>query len=119
MSLTKEEKNKEAISTFLAYNNISPQSAMGYNKFETTYYVGKNRIFREETPIVFNILGENDINVLLPEINGIEFEAELKSSEQSFHFNEEDETLTIMSDDSTKHNESYTIVISSIYLDFK
>ena len=118
MSFTKEEKNKEEVSAFLANNSISPQNAMGYNKFETTYYVGNSRIFREETPIIFNIVNASDIHVLLPEINGIEFESELNIREQNFHFNEEDETLTIMSDDSTKHNESYRIVISSIYLDF-
>ena len=118
MSFTKEEKNKEEMSAFLAYNSIDPQSAMGYNKFETTYYVGENRIFREETPIIFNILGRSDIDVLLPEINAIEFETELKIAEQNFHFNEEDETLSIFSDESTKHNEGYKIVISSVYLDF-
>ncbi|MDQ7043332.1 MAG: hypothetical protein Q9M34_07340 [Sulfurimonas sp.] len=118
MPLTKEQKNKEQISTFLAYNNISPEGAMGFNKFEIAYHVGENRLFREETPVIFNILGTSEINMLLPEINDIEFETQAKISQHDFHFNDDDETLTITSNESTKHNEEYKIVIHSLYLDF-
>ena len=118
MALTKEQKNKEEISIFLQFNNIDPKNAMGYNKFETTYYVGEKRMFREEMPIIFNIFGNSDINVVLPEINDIEFETALKTSEQDFHFDEEYETLIITSKESLKHNQEYKIVVSSIYLDF-
>ena len=118
MSLTKEQKNKDEITTFLNYNNIDINNAMGYNKFETTYYVGNTRMFREEMPVIFNIVGTNDVNMLLPEINDIEFETEFKITEEVFHFDEDYETLIITSPNSTKHNEDYKIVISSIYLDF-
>lgn len=118
MQLTKEEINKNAVTTFLAYNNIEPNNAMAYNKFETAYYVDESRIFREETSVIFNIIKESDIDIILPEINNIEFKTTFKTTEQNFHFNEEGETLTITTDESTKHNQKYKIILSSIYLDF-
>ncbi|MDF1875550.1 hypothetical protein JHD48_07370 [Sulfurimonas sp. SAG-AH-194-I05] len=117
MARTKEEKNKEAINTFLKYNNIEPHKAMGYNTFETAYYVGSIRKFLEETPVGFNIVGTHNSNVSLHEINNIEFETELKITEQDFHFDEDHETLIITGSNSQKHNETYKIVISSIYID--
>lgn len=119
MALTKEEKNKEEINTFLKYNDIDPNNAMGFNnKFETRYYVGDSRKFAEETTIGFNIVGTSDINVSFYDINAIEYETEFKISEQIFNYDEEYETLTIIGNNSKKHNEEYKIVISSIYLDF-
>lgn len=118
MPLTKEQKNKDAIEIFLQFNNIESKNAMGYNKFETTYYVGGERIFREKMPVIFNILDTSDVNVFLPEVNDIEFEMSHTITKQNFHFDEEYETLTITGEDTTKHNQEYKIVISSIYLDF-
>ncbi|WP_373030340.1 hypothetical protein [Sulfurovum sp.] len=118
MALTKEERNREEINTFLKNNDISPNTAMGYdNKFETRYYVGDNRKFAEETRIGFNIIGTSDIHVNLHEINDIEFETAFKITEQMFSYDEDNETLTITGDASNKHNEAYKIIISSIYLD--
>jgi len=118
MAPTKEEKNKEEILTFLKYNDIDPNTAMGYdNKFETRYYVGDSRKFAEETRIGFNIVGTSDINVVFHEINDIEFETEFKITEQTFTYDEVHETLTIIGNESKKHNEAYKIIISSIYLD--
>ncbi len=117
MSLTKEEINKEAISTFLAWNAITPETAMGFHKFEVAYHVGDERIFREMTPVIFNIHTPCDIHVVLPEINDIEFETQLKMTEQNFHFDDDNETLVITGDESTKHNQSYKILIHSLYLD--
>jgi len=104
MSLTKEEQNKEAISTFLAYNGITPETAMGYHKFEVAYHVGESRLFREMTPVIFHIDRPSSINVILPEINDIEFETQLKITEQDFHFDDDNETLVITGDNSEKHN---------------
>jgi len=119
MGLTKEEKNKDAILTFLKNNDINPNDAMGYNnKFETRYYVGDSRRFAEETRIGFNIVDTSDINVSLHEINDIEYETGFKVSEQMFNYDEDNETLTIIGNASKKHNEAYKIVINSIYLDF-
>lgn len=118
MALTKEEKNKDAINTFMKYNDIDPNNAMGYNnKFETRYYVGESRKFAEEATIGFNVVTASDINVSLYDINDIEYETEFKITEQTFIFDEEYETLTIVGNDSKKHNKEYKIVISSIYLD--
>jgi len=117
MSLTKEEIKKEAISTFLAWNAITPETAMGFHKFEVAYHVGDERIFREMTPVIFNIHTPCDIHVVLPEINDIEFETQLKMTEQNFHFDDDNETLVITGDQSTKHNQSYKILIHSLYLD--
>lgn len=117
MSLTKEEINKEAISTFLAWNAITPETAMGFHKFEVAYHVGDERIFREMTPVIFNIHTPCDIHVVLPEINDIEFETQLKMTEQNFHFDDDNETLVISDDESTKHNQNYKILIHSLYLD--
>lgn len=117
MSRTKEEINKEAISTFLAWNAITPETAMGFHKFEVAYHVGDERIFREMTPVIFNINTPCDIHVVLPEINDIEFETQLKMTEQNFHFDDDNETLVITGDQSTKHNQSYKILIHSLYLD--
>jgi len=117
MSLTKEEKNKEAISTFLAYNGITPETAMGYHKFETAYHVGENRIFREMTPVIFHIHTPSPVNVILPEINDIEFETQFKISQEDFHFDDDNETLVITSEKSDKHNEGYKILVHSLYLD--
>jgi len=117
MSLTKEEINKEAISTFLAWNAITPETAMGFNKFEVAYHVGNDRIFREMTPVIFQIHTPTDINVLLPEINDIEFETQLKMTQQTFHFDDDNETLVITGDTSDKHNQNYKILVHSLYLD--
>ena len=118
MELTKEEKNREAINSFLKNNDINPNTAMGYdNKFETRYYVGDSRKFAEETRIGFNIVGTSDINVTFYEINDIEFETAFKITEQMFSYDEVNETLTITGDTSKKHNGVYKIIISSIYLD--
>ena len=118
MALTKEEKNKNEINTFLKHNGIDPHNATGYNnKFETRYYVGDSRKFAEEATIGFNAVGTSDINVSLHDINDIEFETEFKITEQTFNFDEEYETLTIIGNDSKKHNGEYKVVISSIYLD--
>ena len=118
MALTKEDKNKEEINSFLKNNDIDPNTAMGYdNKFETRYYVGDSRKFAEETRIGFNIVGTSDINVSFHEINDIEFETTFKITEQMFNYDENNETLTITGSNSNKHNEAYKIVINSIYLD--
>lgn len=117
MDYRKEEKNKEAIITFLAYNGIAPETAMGYHKFETAYHVGDTRIFREMTPVIFQIHTPSDINVVLPEINDIEFETQLKISQQIFHFDDDNETLVITGDESKKHSQRYKILIHSLYLD--
>lgn len=117
MPHTKEQLNKEAISTFLAYNGITPETAMGYHKFEVAYHVGGSRIFREMTPVIFQIHTPSDINVVLPEINDIEFETQLKISQQDFHFDDDNETLVITGDTSDKHNQNYKILIHSLYLD--
>jgi len=114
---TKEQKNKEAINTFLAYNGITPETAMGYHKFETAYHVGSKRIFREMTPIIFNIHMPSDINVLLPEINDIEFETQFKIAHHDFQFDDDNETLVITGDTSKKHNQNYKILVHSLYLD--
>lgn len=118
MPNTKEQMNKNEINKFLQNNAIDPQKAMGYNKFETAYHVGDNRLFREETPIIINIVNTSDINVFIPEINDIEFETTFKTTEQDFKYDEDHETLTIIGNESQKHNENYKIVISSIYLEF-
>ena len=118
MALTKEEKNRDEIHTFLKNNDIDPNNAMGYNnKFGTAYYVGDSRKFAEETRIGFNIVGTSDINVSLHEINDIEYETAFKITEQMFNYDENNETLTIIGNNSKKHNEEYKIVINSIYLD--
>ncbi len=117
MSQTKEEINKEAISTFLAWNAITPETAMGYHKFEVAYHVGESRIFREMTPVIFHIDRPSNINVILPEINDIEFETQLKISQQNFHFDDDNETLVITGDTSEKHEHNYKILIHSLYLD--
>ncbi|MEN8304400.1 MAG: hypothetical protein ABFQ64_10040 [Campylobacterota bacterium] len=119
MALTKEDKNRDEISNFLKNNNIDPQEAMSFdNKFSTSYYVGESRKFAEETRIGFNIVGTNEINVSFYEINDIEFETTFKISQQTFSYDEENETLTITGNNSSKHNGEYKIVINSIYLDF-
>ncbi|QOP43553.1 hypothetical protein FJR45_06140 [Sulfurimonas sediminis] len=87
-------------------------------KFETAYHVGESRKFYEATTVGFNVLDTTATNVLLVDINSIEFETEFKITEQSFHYNDTNETLTISSSESEKHNEAYKIVINSIYLDF-
>ena len=118
MPLTQEEKNRDAIQTFLKNNDIDPNDAMGHNnKFETRYFVGDSRKFAEETRIGFNIIGTSDINVSLHEINDIEYETAFKTTEQMFHYDEGNETLTIIGNNPKKHNEEYKIVINSIYLD--
>jgi len=117
MSATKEEKNKEAISTFLAWNAITPETAMGYHKFETAYHVGQERIFREMTPVIFHIDRPSPVNVIIPEINDIEFETQLSITKQDFFFDDDNETLVITSETSDKHNQSYKILIHSLYLD--
>jgi len=117
MSQTKEEINKEAISTFLAWNAITPETAMGYHKFEVAYHVGDDRKFREMTPVIFHIDKPSSLNVILPEINDIEFETEFKITEQTFGFDDDNETLVITGDRSTKHKENYKILIHSLYLD--
>jgi Txe/YoeB family toxin of Txe-Axe toxin-antitoxin module len=118
MALTKEEKNIEAIKSFLKNNDIDPYTVMGHgNKLETRYYVGDSRRFAEETRIGFNIVGTSDINVIFYEINDIEFETAFKITEQMFSYDEDNETLIITGDTSKKHNEAYKIIISSIYLD--
>ena len=72
MSLTQEQKNKDAIQTFLDNNGINTDDAKSFkNKFETFYYVGDSRKFAEPTRIGFNIVGASDINVSLHEINDI------------------------------------------------
>ncbi|MDA7817324.1 hypothetical protein N9A28_03980 [Sulfurimonas sp.] len=110
-------KNKNAIQTFLEYNGIDPETAMGQdNQLETRYFVGESRKFSDVTRIGFNIIGTNDINVYMYEINHIEFETEFKVTEQTFVFDEEFDTLTITGDNSSKHG-AYKIIISSIYLD--
>lgn len=91
---------------------------MGYNnKFGTAYYIDGTRNFSEETPIGFDIVSTSNINVSLHDINDIEFETTFKTTEQIFNFDEVHETLTIIGNDSKKHNGEYRIVISSIYLD--
>ena len=118
MPLTKEEKNRDAIHSFLKNNDIDPNDAMGFNnKFETRYFVGDSRKFDEETRIGFNIVGVSGINVSLHEINDIEFETAFTIADQIFIYDEDLETLTISGDNSKKHNESYKVVINSIYLD--
>lgn len=118
MAITKEEKNKEAINSFLKNNNIDPYTATGHGtKLETRYYVGDSRKFAEETRIGFNIIGTSDINVTFYEINDIEFETAFKVTEQMFSYDEVNETLIITGDNSKKHNGAYKIIISSIYLD--
>ncbi|MDF1876308.1 hypothetical protein JHD47_00575 [Sulfurimonas sp. SAG-AH-194-L11] len=117
MSLTKEEVNKEAISTFLAWNAITPETAMGFNKFEVAYHVGDSRVFREMTPVIFHIHTPSAINVILPEINDIEFETQFKLSQEDFHFDDDNETLVITSYKSEKHDQNYKILIHSLYLD--
>ncbi len=118
MALTKEEKNRGEISNFLKNNDIDPNTAMGFdNKFQTEYYVGERRKFAEETRIGFNIIGASDTNISLHEINYIEFETTFKIAEQTFHYDETRETLTITGNDSDKHNGEYKIVIHSIYPD--
>jgi len=119
MPLTKEEKNRDEINSFLQNNDIEPQNAMSFdNKFGTAYYVGESRKFAEETRIGFNIVGTSDVNVTLYEINDIEFETGFKVSEEEFSYNDSNETLTIIGNSAKKHNEEYKIVINSIYLDF-
>lgn len=119
MALTKEQKNKEEIHTFLENNGIDPNEAMGYNnKFATAYYVGDSKKFSEETRIGFNIVGTSDINVSLHEINDIEYETAFKITEQTFSYDEDHETLSIIGNNSKKHDGEYKIVINSIYLDF-
>lgn len=119
MPSTQEQKNQEAIHAFLQNNSISPDDIMNFTKrFETAYYVGQSRKFYEETTVGFNALDANTVNVLLVDINGIEFETELKVTDQTFHYDDSNETLTISSENSQKHNEEYKIVINSLYLDF-
>lgn len=111
MSLTKNELNKEAVMTFLHFNNIEPNNAMAYNKFETAYYEGEHRIFREQTAVIFNTLKSNDMDVILPEVNSVEFQTVFKTAEEDFYFDDDNDTLSIT-------NEEYKVVISSAYLDF-
>lgn len=119
MSLTNEKKNKEEIITFLKHNNIDPDNATGYNNnFDTAYYVGDKRKFREDTPVGFSTDDASYSNVSLHDINSIEFETTFKASEQEFKFDEEYETLTITGNNSSIHGSDYKIVIGSIYLDF-
>ncbi len=119
MALTKEEKNKEEINTFLKNNDIDPNNAMGYdNKFEIRYYIDDSRRFSEETRIGFNTLASSYINVSLYEINDIEYETQFKITEQTFSFDDVHETLTIVGTGSKKHSGEYKVVISSIYLDY-
>lgn len=119
MALTKEQKNKDEINTFLKNNDIDPNNAMGYNnKFGTAYYVGDSKKFAEEATVGFSLDDASNINVSLHDINDIEFETGFKVSEQVFSYNEDNETLTIIGNNSKKHNGEYKIVINSIYLDF-
>lgn len=119
MAVTKEEKNREEIEAFLKNNEIDPNHAMGFeNKFETRYYVGESRKFAEETRIGFNIVGTRDINVSLHEINDIEFQTRFQITQQTFHYDDATETLTIVGQDSKNHDQEYKVVISSIYLEF-
>ena len=118
MARTKEEENREEINAFLKHNDIDPHTSIGSGtKLETRYYVGDSRKFAEETRIGFNTVGTSDISVIFYEINDIEFETAFKITEQMFSYDEDNETLTITSDTSKKHNEAYKIIISSIYLD--
>ena len=118
MALTKEQKNKDEINSFLKNNDIDPQNATGYNnKFGTAYYVGGSRKFAEEATIGFSIDDASNSNVSLHDINDIEFETGFKVTEQIFNYDETNETLTIIGNNSKKHNEEYKIVINSIYLD--
>lgn len=118
MALTKEEKNRDEIHTFLKNNDIDLNDAMGFkNKFETAYYVGDSRKFSEETRIGFNIVGTSDINVSLHEINDIEYETAFKITDQMFNYDDSNETLSIIGNNSKKHNEAYKVIINSIYLD--
>ena len=113
-----EQKNIDAIHAFLANNNIDQNSLNGYNcKLTIFYYVGESRKFAEETRLVFNILGDKTIVISLNEINYIEFETEFKTTENIFTYDEDSETLTIIGNNSNKHNQDYKIVINSIYLD--
>ncbi len=119
MSSTTEQANKEAIIAFLQNNNISSDNVMDFSqKFETAYHVGESRKFYEATTVGFNVLDMAATNVLLVDINSIEFETEFKITDQSFYYDDTNETLTISSTESEKHNEAYKIVINSIYLDF-
>lgn len=112
MQPTKEQKNKDEIITFLNHNAIPLQNARGYNKFEIAYFIGEKREFLEKTPVIFNIIDEDDINIHLTEINDIVFKTVFKASEQNFKFDEDFETLSVTNDD------GYKVVISSIYLDY-
>jgi len=119
MSGSKKQSNKEEIISFLQNNNISQENVFDFSKkFEVAYYVGESRKFYEETTVGFNVIDENATNVLLVDINSIEFETELKITDQSFHYDETNETLTISGTESDKHKEVYKIVINSLYLDF-
>ncbi len=119
MELSKEEQNKEAISTFLKYNGIDPNDAIGSTKFETRYFIGESRKFAEETRISFNITGTSNVNVSLFEINDIEYETAFNIKEHTFAYDDDFDTLSITGNDSPKHNEAYKVVINSIYLDFQ
>ena len=119
MELTKEEKNKEAISTFLEYNGIDASHAVGSTKFETRYFIGEERKLAEETRISFNITGTSDVNVSFFEINDIEYETAFNIKEHTFTYDDDFDTLTITGAKSPKHNEAYKVVINSIYLDFQ
>jgi len=119
MSDTLELKNQAAIKAFLQNNDISFDDVMNFTKrFETAYYVGDSRKFYEETTVGFNVLDTNTVNALLVDINGIEFETEFRVKEQTFEYDDTNETLTIQGKDSQKHNEEYKIVINSQFLDF-
>jgi hypothetical protein len=119
MQATQEEMNKEAILAFLTNNDISPDDVMNFsNRFETAYYVGENRKFYEETTVGFNAQDNNAVNLLLVDINGIEFETAFKITEQIFTYDDESETLTVLAQNPEKHNEPCKIVINSRYLDF-
>ena len=119
MNSSKKESNKEEIISFLQNNGISQESVFDFSKkFEVAYYVGDKRKFYEETTVGFNVVDENTTNVLLVDINSIEFETEFKTTDQLFHYDETNETLAISGTESEKHTEAYKIVINSLYLDF-
>jgi len=119
MERTKEEKNKEAISTFLEYNGIDPSQPISTTKFETRYFIGESRKLAEETRVSFNITGTSHINVSFFEINDIEYETAFNIKEHTFTYDDDFDTLTITGNDSPKHNEAYKVVVNSIYLDFQ
>lgn len=119
MTKEQEERNQEAIKSFLANNDIDPQVAMGFdNKFEVRYFVGDKRKFAEETTVGFNIIGTSDVNMSFYDINAIEFETAYKISEQTFTYDEVLENLTIIGANLDKHEGEYKVIINSIYIEF-